>query len=255
MTQQTFFEDLKTFGQGASTSTSAEEAAVGQDHKADKKDEKATKDLVLAMLARQQLPQTKDELEKYEKEIRTQVYKKFDSLIKNTHQYLSYLYLITYNYRKCIEHGEKLLEFDNCAPSTRYNAHLYLAEAKCMIGQFQEALGHLDEAENVSEQVLAPNSDASEAHIKNFVNKVEVKFRTIKVNKHTRPQPGQAPLSSANVDEFLTPKIINKLNRCVIETCSGNLEKARSLFDEVVTNTEENGGLGMREITCECDAA
>lgn len=107
----------------------------------------------------------------------------------------------------------------------------------------------------MAEQVLAPNSEATESQVKNFVNKVEVKFRTIKVNKLTRPQPGQAPLSSSNVDEFLTPKIINKLNRCVIEICSGNLDKARTLFDEVVTNSEENGGLGMREITCECDAA
>lgn len=124
-----------------------------------------------------------------------------------------------------------------------------------MIGQFSVAMGHLDEAENVSEQVLAPNADATESQVRNFVNKVELKFRTIKVNKQTRLQPGQAPLSSHNVDEYLTPKIINKLNRCVVEICSGNLERARTLFDEVITNSEENGGLGMREITCECDSS
>lgn len=58
-----------------------------------------------------------------------------------------------------------------------------------------------------------------------------------------------------NVDEYLTPKIINKLNRCVVEICANNLEKARTLFDEVITNSEENGGLGMREITCDTETS
>ena len=57
------------------------------------------------------------------------------------------------------------------------------------------------------------------------------------------------------IDEYITPKIINKLNRGIVEICSGNLEKARTLFDEVVTSSEENGGLGMREITCETDSS
>ena len=61
------------------------------------------------------------------------------------------MYLITYNYNKCIEHGKKLLKLGHLAQSTSYNVHCYLAEANCMIGQFQESLVHLDEAENVSD--------------------------------------------------------------------------------------------------------
>jgi len=47
---------------------------------------------------------------------------KFGSLLKNAHQYLSYMYLINYNYTKCIHHAEKLLAMPNLAPSTVYNA-------------------------------------------------------------------------------------------------------------------------------------
>lgn len=41
----------------------------------------------------------------------------------------------------------------------------------------------------------------------------------------------------------------------MVELCQGNLDKARQLFDEVITNSEENGGLGLREVTCEVDSS
>jgi len=43
------------------------------------------------------------------------VEKKHALLIKNAHQYLCYMYLISYNFVKCIYHGKKLLEIDNAA--------------------------------------------------------------------------------------------------------------------------------------------
>lgn len=49
-------------------------------------------------------------------------------------------------------------------------------------------------------------------------------------------------------------KIINKLNRCVVDLCAGEFGKAREKLDEVITNSIENGGLGLKEITCETDS-
>lgn len=78
------------------------------------------------------MPSTQADYDKYVEDIRSQVYKKYDSLMKNVHQYLCYMYLITYNYQKCIEHGDLLLELENLQPTSKYNAHTYLAEAYCM---------------------------------------------------------------------------------------------------------------------------
>ena len=52
----------------------------------------------------------------------------------------------------------------------------------------------------------------------------------------------------------MTTRIINKLNKCVVYLCQGKFELARKGFDEVITNSEEHGGLGLREITMELDA-
>lgn len=41
--------------------------------------------------------------------IRQQIEKKYANLIRNAHLYLSYMYLITYNFVKCIYHGKILL--------------------------------------------------------------------------------------------------------------------------------------------------
>ena len=40
----------------------------------------------------------------------------------------------------------------------------------------------------------------------------------------------------------------------MVDICSGDFEKARLKFDEVITAPEENGGLGLKEITCENDS-
>lgn len=144
------------------------------------------------------------------------------------------MYLVTYNFLKCIYHGKKLLDFKTLAPSTAYNAHMYTAEAYCMLGKFQEAMAHLEKAENQSEQ--------NDAH--SIVEKVELKFRNIRVT----------PEGESSQGELLTVKIINKLNRCVVDICSGNLDRAREKLDEVITAPVENGGLGLKEITCESDS-
>ena len=100
---------------------------------------------------------------------------------------------------------------------------MYLAEAYCMQNQFADALTHLDEADSVTNQANQ-NSDGADGQIRNLVSLVEHKFRTIRITKDHKLAAGQAP---QNIDEFLVPKIINKLNRCVVEMCQNNFEKAR----------------------------
>lgn len=80
---------------------------------------------------------------------------------------------------------------------------------------------------------------ANESEVSNLVSQVEFKFRNIKVQSDV----SQAPQSPA--EEYLTVSIINKLNRCVVDICAGNFEKARQKFDDVITSSLENGGLGL----------
>ena len=81
-------------------------------------------------------------------------------MIRNAHQYLCYMHLVNYNYSKCLHHGKILLNIHSQAlvedkgikplqKSTIYNTHLYMAEAYCMLGKFQEALDSLEKAEGV----------------------------------------------------------------------------------------------------------
>ena len=61
---------------------------------------------------------TPEERQEYRDEIKSSIEKKYHNLIKNAHQYLSYMYLLSYNYNKCISHGKKLLAIDGCAQTT-----------------------------------------------------------------------------------------------------------------------------------------
>ena len=184
--------------------------------------------------------------------MRQSIEKKYENLIKNAHQYLCYMYLISYNYQKCILHGNALLNFKSLSPTTKYNLHVYISEAKCMLGQFTDALVHLDAAEEISTNGAGEGSSLQDTVIQNLVTQVEHKFRVINVKKEG--SAGSAPSADRAPTEVLTLKMINKLNKCVVELCQGNFEGARAKFDEVITNSEENGGLGLKEITCETDS-
>lgn len=94
-----------------------------------------------------------------------------------------------------------------------------------MLGRFEESFTHLELAEGFSSVGI--------------VKQVEHKFRTINVSRSN--------------DEKISEEIINKLNKCVVHICAGQFELARTKFDEIITQPEESGGLGMKEITCESD--
>jgi hypothetical protein len=165
------------------------------------------------------------------------------------------MYLITYNFTKCISHGKKLLAFESASTQSKYNVHMYLAEAHCMLGKFKESYEQLDEAEKMSgEESFVHATDDEQNQVYNVIHQVEHKFRKINVISSDSSNPASKDMGLGwTQDEVLTVKIINKLNRCVVDICQGNFDLARQKFDEVITSTEENGGLGLKEITIEGD--
>lgn len=101
--------------------------------------------------------------------IRMQVERKYANLIRNAHIYLSYMYLITYNFVKSIYHGkillrlaeeartngaadksQKLPALSQVPPNSLYTMHCYIAEALCMLGKFQDSIEHLEMASEIA---------------------------------------------------------------------------------------------------------
>jgi len=174
--------------------------------------------------------------------IRTQIENKHSSLIRNAHLYLCYMHLITYNFVKSIYHGKILLKMDAdmkegrdkaessdlkpISTATLYSVHCYMAEALCMMGKYADAITHLDNAAEIS----------IDQEGKHFIRSVEMKFRQINVRNQ-------------DSEEKLNAKIINRLNKCVVYLCHGQFDMARRGFDEVLSQPEEAGGLGLKEIT------
>jgi tetratricopeptide (TPR) repeat protein len=171
-------------------------------------------------------------------------------MIRNAHLYLAYMYLISYNFVKCIYHGKILLRLaeeakENGAadkslklpallpvpPSTLYTVHCYIAEALCMLGKFSESIHHLEEAAEIS------LDNDSHSLVKDF----EMKFRKINLPKDQHQQDESC--------EKLNLRIVNRLNKCVVHLCQGDFDMARRGFDEVICQSAENGGLGLKEIT------
>ena len=62
------------------------------------------------------------------------------------------------------------------APKARYNILMYLAEAKCMIGRYQEAFEHLEYAETVSATYAEKEGEGGDG-ARQLVKMVELKFR------------------------------------------------------------------------------
>ena len=163
-----------------------------------KEDEVHTKELDEA-IKKQKVPQTIEEMSEYQNKVKAQIEKKYSNLIKNAHQYLSYMNLLNNNYNKCISHGKKLLAIQGCAQNTQYIIHMYIAESLCMLGRFEESFTHLELAEGFSSQGI--------------VKQVELKFRTINVSRQS--------------DEKISEEIITKLNKCVVHICAGQFDTAR----------------------------
>lgn len=95
-----------------------------------------------------EFPTTHEDLASYNTTVKERVEKKYETLTKNVHFYLCYLFLETGDYRNAIKHGRILLDtFEGrLLKKTRFTAMQYLAESLCMLGRYSEALEMLDEA-------------------------------------------------------------------------------------------------------------
>ena len=124
-----------------------------------------------------------------------------------------------------------------------------------MIGKFKESYEQLDDAESISGEENFTHTEDEQSQLYNVIHQVEHKFRKINVISKSAPNSTGAKDMGLNwnQDEIISFKIINKLNRCVVDICQGNFDQARQKFDDVMSSTEENGGLGLKEITIESD--
>lgn len=95
-----------------------------------------------------EFPATHEDLASFNTSVKTRIEKKYETLIKNVHFYLSYLFLEMSDYRNAIKHGQIMLKtFEGrLLKKTQFTVMQYLAEAHCMLGKHSEALEILDEA-------------------------------------------------------------------------------------------------------------
>ena len=191
---------------------------------------------ILESIVNQPAPKSTEEYKEIEAGVRKNYYRKHANLIKNTHQYLCYLYLTTYNYSKVLEHSKQVLKLASdfsldelkLSDSMMYTIHTYMAEALCMSGNFQEALEYLD----TSDQVVSDYLDRGQAsQSQPIIGQVESDQRKINVQLAGEfSMPGNQQESC----ERLNIGIVNKLNRCVVYLNKGDLQEARNLLDEVI---------------------
>jgi hypothetical protein len=87
--------------------------------------------------------------------------KKYANLVKNVHYYLCYLFLETADFRNAIKHGELLLEQfgGKLSKKTRFTCYQYLSEAYTMEGQYDKAIGIIDESQGVIEEETKRDQD------------------------------------------------------------------------------------------------
>jgi hypothetical protein len=96
-----------------------------------------------------EFPATNEALSSYNKQVKERIEKKYDTLTKNVHFYLAYLFLETGDYRNAVTHGQIVLKKyeGRLLKKTQFTVMQYLAEANCMLGQYTQALKILDEAQ------------------------------------------------------------------------------------------------------------
>ena len=70
--------------------------------------------------------------------MKQRIEKKYETLMKNAHFYLAYLFLETGDYRNAVKHSEIMLRNyeGRLLKKTQFTVMQYLAEAYCMLGQY-----------------------------------------------------------------------------------------------------------------------
>ena len=93
-------------------------------------------------------PCTREDLGSYNISVKKRIEAKYETLTKNVHFYLTYLFLEIGDYRNAVKHGETVLKnyAGRLLKKTQFTVMQYLGEAYCMLGKHQEALEMLDES-------------------------------------------------------------------------------------------------------------
>ena len=143
--------------------------------------------------------------------MRERVELKYETLTKNVHFYLTYLFLETGDFRNAVKHGEIVLKYyeGRLVKKTQFTVMQYLAEAYCMLAQHEKAIQMLDDAQSL---MNAGRSRAEED------TKLTVEMLTNKLIHGDK----------------LASKTIIQMNKAAIMLCQGDLISAKNQLDEIL---------------------
>ena len=158
-----------------------------------------------------EFPATNDALSTYNIQVKERIEKKYDTLTKNVHFYLAYLFLETGDYRNAVTHGQIVLEKyeGRLLKKTQFTVMQYLAEANCMLGQYTQALKTLDEAQQLMDEGRSRSEEDT---------KLTVEMLTTKLVHGGK----------------LSTKTIVQMNKAAIMLCQGDLIAAKNQLDDLL---------------------
>jgi len=160
-----------------------------------------------------EFPATTKDLNTYNKSVSERIEKKYETLAKNVHFYLAYLFLETGDFRNAVKHGELVLKQyeGRLLKKTQFTVMQYLAEAYCMLDEEDKALKMLDGAQAIME---AGRSRAEEDQ------KLTVEMLTTKL---------------MHGDKLPTRTIVG-MNRAAILLCTGDLIGAKTQLNQLLND-------------------
>lgn len=156
-------------------------------------------------------PATHDDLNSYNKGVRERIEKKYETLTKNVHFYLCYLFLETGDFRNAVKHGELVLRNyeGRLLKKTQFTVTQYLAEAYCMLEEHPRALELLDEVQAAMEEGRPRAQEDTKLTVEMLTDKLV----------H---------------GEKLSTKTIVQMNKAAIMLCQGDLVAAKNQLNELL---------------------
>ena len=94
--------------------------------------------------------------------------------MKNVHFYLAYLFLETGDYRNAVKHSEIVLRNyeGRLLKKTQFTVMQYLGEAYCMLGQYQQAIDILNEAQQMMDEGRGRNEEDTKLTVEMLTSKL-----------------------------------------------------------------------------------
>jgi len=182
-----------------------------------------------------EFPTTHTSLTDFNKDVKSRIEKKYETLIKNVHFYLCFAFLEIGDYINCIKHGSTLLDTfgGRLSDNTEFTTVQYLAEAHCMLGEPAKALGYLDKGSDVAKKECGDegNSDISAKDLEKHGHKVE--------------QMANRSILSDKLDKMT----ISLMNKTAVHLCNGDLMGAKDELDKLLMRKE------VQLVTTEVDSS